>query len=378
MSHAPDNRFQHLGLKIGLFVGAGLVLAIGLVVAMAVRQGYFSPKTPVRFLAESGTDLVPGMAVKLSGFKIGEVYKVELNQAAKVDVEMRIEDRYLQWIKGDSVAMLAREGMIGDSFISISSGNPALPALAAEDRLRFVSGSSLGDIAMDVRNRVVPVIDELNAFLKYMNDPKGDIRATFRELHTLTVQLQRTRQEVDAMLASVNQLAARDTPETLAQARAAMARAESSLAELEKAIPALSAQAQRSLAGLDQATAAATATANEAGKLVTSTTPRLERTLGEAELLLRDSRSAINAARTRWPFKGPDVGPASVVVPVSAVGPAPGSAVAASALVPAAAPAPAPAAGSAVPASALVPPAAPAPASALVPATGGGAAAGNP
>lgn len=346
MSHAPDNRFQHLGLKIGLFVGAGLVLAIGLVVAMAVRQGYFSPKTPVRFLADSGTDLVPGMAVKLSGFKIGEVSRVELNQAAKVDVEMRIEDRYLQWIKGDSVAMLAREGMIGDSFISISSGNPALPALVPEDRLRFVSGSSLGDIAMDVRNRVVPVIDELNAFLKYMNDPKGDIRTTFRELHVLTVQLQQTRKEVDAMLASVNQLAAKDTPETLAQARAAMARAESSLAELERAIPALSAQAQRSLAGLDQATAAATATASEAGKLVATTTPRLERTLGEAELLLRDSRSAINAARSRWPFRGPDLPPAALQ-PVKA---AEEGALVPAAVVPAtppatgAAPAPAPAA----------------------------------
>lgn len=308
-----DPRFQRLGLKLGLFVGAGVLLVLAFLLAMAVRQGYFSPKTPVRFQADSGTDLRPGMAVKLSGFKIGEVRAVELNQQARVDVEMQIENRYLQWIKGDSVAMLAREGMIGDSFISVSSGNPALPALTAEDRLRFVAGSSLGDIALDVRNRVIPVIDELHAFLKYTNDPRGDIRAGFRELHALAVQLQQTRKEVDATLAAVNRVAKDDAPATLAQTRASLVRAEAALAELEKAIPALSSRATHSLAQLDAATAAAATTTVRAGRLMDDTAPRLDRTLAEAEALLRESRAAITAARTRWPFKGPDVTPADLV-----------------------------------------------------------------
>ncbi|HEX4869760.1 MAG TPA: hypothetical protein VFV15_03420, partial [Moraxellaceae bacterium] len=238
---------------------------------------------------------------------------------------MQIENRYLQWIKGDSVAMLAREGMIGDSFISVSSGNPALPALVPEDRLRFVAGSSLGDIAMDVRNRVVPVIEELHTFLRYTNDPKGDIRAAFRELLALTRDLQQTNREAAAALASLDRLAKEDTPATLAAARGALARAEASLAELEKAVPALSAQATRSLAALDQATAAAAGSAERASALLDATRPRLEGTLSEAELLMRDSRAAINAARTRWPFRGPDVAPA-VVAPPAAASPVGGAA----------------------------------------------------
>lgn len=351
MSHAvPDPRFQRLGLKLGLFIGAALLLCVAFLGAMAVRQGYFSPKTPVHFQADSGTDLRPGMAVKLSGFKIGEVRTVELNQQARVDVEMQIENRYLQWIKGDSVAMLAREGMIGDSFISISSGNPALPALAPEDRLRFVAGSSMGDIAIDVRNRVVPVIDELHGFLKYMNDPKGDVRGTFRELHALSQQLQQTRKQVDAALASVDRLAGQDVPATLAATRSSLAHADASLAELEKAVPALNAQATASLQKMDAATTAATEAATRATRLMDDTQPRMDRTLSEAEALLRDSRSAINAARTRWPFKGPDLAPVPVVEP---------AATPATPATPAAAPAAAAPAGAAAPVPAPVP--APAP-----------------
>ncbi|MDF3030772.1 MAG: hypothetical protein K0R03_1330 [Moraxellaceae bacterium] len=310
MSAENDPRFHRLGLKLGIFMGGGLVLAIGLLVGLAVRQGYFAPKTPVHFQAESGTDLRPGMAVKLSGFKIGEVVSVEFNEQARVDVEMQIEERYLKWIKLDSVAMLSREGLIGDSFISISSGNPALPPLTNEDRVRFAMGSSVGDIAMDIRNRVVPVIDEVHKLLAYTNDPKGDVRATFREMRALTAQLQETRREVDKAVASIDRLAAEEAPATLAQTRAALARAESSLQELEKAIPVLSTQAGKSLQSLDNATAAAARAAVRAEKLLDDSAPRVDSTFAEAELLLRDSRSAVNAARGRWPFKGPDVAPA--------------------------------------------------------------------
>lgn len=312
-----DPRFRRLGLKLGLFVGVGLLLGVGILVGLAQRQGYFLPKTPVYFQADSGTDLRQGMAVKLSGFKIGEVRRVELDEQARVDVEMQIEDRYLKWVKSDSVATLAREGMIGDSFINLSRGNPALPPLSPQDRLRFTMAASLGDIALDVRNRVVPVIDEMHKFLAYTNDPKGDVRAGFRELRQLAVQLQDTRRQVDAALAQINQLARDDAPATLAQARAALTKAEGSLQELEKAIPLLSARAERSLQSLDQATAAAAQTAARAEKLMDDAAPRLDTTLAEAELLLRDSRSAISAARTRWPFKGPDVAPAPLT-PVQA------------------------------------------------------------
>jgi phospholipid/cholesterol/gamma-HCH transport system substrate-binding protein len=312
-----DPRFRRLGMKLGVFVGTGLLLGLGLLVALAIHQGYFAPKTQVYFQADTGTDLRPGMAVKLSGFKIGQVVSVELNALARVDVEMQIEERYMKWIKLDSMATLSREGLIGDSFINISSGNPALPGLTPEDRLRFAMGSSVGDIALDIRNRVVPVIDEMHKLLAYTNDPRGDVRATFREMRQFTAQLQDTRREVDKAIASINHLAADEAPATLLQTRTALARADASLRELEKAIPALSARTDKSLQSLDQATSAATRAAVRAEKLLDDAAPRVDGTLAEAELLLRDSRSAVGAARQRWPFRGPDVVPATSPLPAA-------------------------------------------------------------
>ncbi|MGH8493352.1 MAG: MlaD family protein [Moraxellaceae bacterium] len=307
LSLETDSRFQRLGFKLGLFVGVGVLLGVGLLLGLAVRQGYFAAKTPVYFVAQSGSELRRGMAVKLSGFKIGEVHSVELNPFARVDVEMQIEDKYMQWVKPDSVATLAREGMIGDSFISVTSGSPDAPALTKDDRLRFVLGSSFGDIAQDVRNRVVPVIDEMHVLLKYANDPQGDVRGSFAQLHRLSNDLQQTRKHIDQLLLHVDQVAGKEVPETLAQARITLQRADASLQEIEKAVPALNAKAATSLEALSAAAASATQTAAKAEKLLDDTTPRLGSTLAETEALMHESRSAVSAARGRWPFKGPDV-----------------------------------------------------------------------
>ncbi len=306
-----DPRFLRLRLKLGLFIGLGLVLGLSLLLGMAVRQGYFSAKTPVFFIAESGADLRAGMAVKLSGFKIGTVRRVDLNEAARVDVEMAIEDRYMKWVKTDSVATLAREGMIGDSFISITRGTPELPALTPDDRLRFELGRGLADIAQDVRNRVVPVIDELHVLLKYTNDPKGDVRQGFANMNRLAAELRETRRKVDTTLAGIDQLGREDAPATLAATRKTLERTDAMLHELETTIPAWRAQATQTLQALNETASTATRTASETERMLKETAPQLLKVLNETEALMLESRSAVSAARTRWPFTGPDVAPVS-------------------------------------------------------------------
>lgn len=316
-----DPRFRGLGLKVGLFIALAVLIAAALLLGLAVRQGYFAVKTPVHFEAASGQDLRPGMAVKLSGFKIGEVSKVELNEAARVDVEMQIEDRYMKWVKADSVATLAREGMIGDSIIGLSAGNPALPPLQKHEMLRFEAGRGIADIALDVRNRVVPVIDELHHFLNYANDPKGDLRQGIGQFRQLTAELRQTRKHIDSSIASLDQLQKEDGRQTLGQARQTLAQADATLQHLDQQLPALVQQANQSLQKLDQASAAAAQAAQKADTALSDARPRVNQLLEQSQGLVTDSRAAINAARTRWPFSGGVAAPAATLRPAETTSP---------------------------------------------------------
>src|SRR3990167_6257913 len=133
-----DPRFKRLATKVGTFVVIGIVACAALLFVLADRQGFFQPKTLLLAESPTGADLRPCMAVKLSGFKIGEVRSVSLNEHAHVDVLMRIEDRYLRWIKADSFVSVAREGLIGDSHLAITGGSAKLPPVREGDTLNFV------------------------------------------------------------------------------------------------------------------------------------------------------------------------------------------------------------------------------------------------
>ncbi|MFZ5756941.1 MAG: MlaD family protein [Pseudomonadota bacterium] len=295
-----DPRFAGLDWKVAVFVVLGALASIGLLIGLAYQQGVFSAHTELKVEVPTGIDLRPGMAVKLSGFKIGDVKSVSLNEHAKVDLLIRIEDQYMKWIKADSLASVAREGLIGDSYLTVTSGNPELTSLKAGESLLFVPTPALADIAQDIRNRALPVIDGLTDMLRYLNDPKGDFRGSMGELRRLVAELRDTRRQIDRLLADVDKVASEDLRRTLANT-------DRTLATLEKEVTAMSTRTDASLARLDEATASAAQAADSAAKAIDSAAPRVDRLLDEADAAIRESRGLIDGASKRWPFKGGDV-----------------------------------------------------------------------
>lgn len=300
-----DPRFQGLNKKVFIFVAIAVVASLAMVITQAAKQGFFSAKTTLLLEAPTGVDLRPGMDVKLSGFKIGSVSTVDLNENARVDLQLRIEDEYMKWIKPDSLVSIAREGLIGDSYLMITAGSEALAPLGEGDAVKFEGTPGFADLAQDLRNRILPIIDGVTTMLNTLNDPKGDFRGTMHEVHKMTADLHETRRRVDTLLASLDNVAAKEVPETLAS--------------VEKELNALTVRADESLSKLDGTLLSAQSAADEAAKTAKSAasaidtaSPRVNRMLDEAGTAVRESRQLIDGASKRWPFKGgtmPDEAP---------------------------------------------------------------------
>lgn len=292
-----DPRFRRLSLKVLVFAVLGVIAGVALLVMLAIQQGFFAAHTELKSEAPNGAELRPGMEVKLSGFKIGELKSVTLNERARVDLLISIEDQYMGWIKADSILSTAREGLIGDPYLTVTAGSTTLEPLRAGDNLSYVPTPGLADIAQDVRNRTLPVIDGMTALLNYLNDPKGEFRGSLAELKTLAAELRETRRQVDKLLANVDQLAREDLRRTLANA-------DKTLATVDQQITAISQRTDVSLAKLDEATASAKITAEDASKAISTASPKIDRLLDDTDKAVRDSRKLMDGASKRWPFKG--------------------------------------------------------------------------
>lgn len=280
-----DERFKGLFTKVSIFVLIAVVgVSLNLLIS-GIKKGFFTPKSPVFFVASSGQDIKVGMPVKLSGFKIGAVSTLELDKKAQARVEMMIEDRYMSMLKEDTEVSLKKEGVIGDSILEASRGSESRPNLKAGAEIKFERGGGLEQIANDLRARLYPALDEMNQLLKDMNDPKGDVRQTLGNVRQFTAELQGTRAHIDQLLGQINERVATDVKPIL-----------QSVKQSAEQIPAMIKKVDDSLENLRQTTATIKTT-------VDNSAPQVSGFLGETRGLVSDTRNIMDSASNSWPLK---------------------------------------------------------------------------
>ncbi len=199
-----DRRYADIQKKVGLFILAAVAAILVIIIFIGMRQDIFTRKTSVYLMADSGYDINEGQAVKLSGFKIGRVKSISLEENAKVRVELSINNQYMKWVKIDSRARLMREGLIGDSIIEITPGSENAKEAVGEVMLPFRREKGISEIAGELKDEITPALKDLKQIIAYINDPDGDIKQTMRNINTLSKDVNITRQKLDALLVNTD------------------------------------------------------------------------------------------------------------------------------------------------------------------------------
>lgn len=306
MIKEEDVRFKHLEKKIGLFATVAIIGALAVVLFIGADKDLLTPKYKLKFTTEKGTGFAKGMPVKLSGFRIGRIKGINLNEQAMVDIDMEIDKKYQKWIKSDSSARLVKEGLVGDSIIEVSVGSVKAKILKNGDIIKFEKSKGLEEVANDIAEEVKPVLIEVKEIISYINDPDGDIKQSLGNIKLLTQQLQGTREKVDDLLVS-----SRNNVSTLTQSGVAvldntnakvsalgptLEKVDRSVASLEKSLPPLLLKVDASMDHLEKATLQLQKTSEKA-------MPRVPKLLNKAEDVMEGADTVMNAVKDMWPFK---------------------------------------------------------------------------
>lgn len=194
-----DPRFRHLETKVGLLVLLTMAGIVAVIVLIGVERDVFTKKFRIHFIAESGTGLIEGMPVKLSGFRVGRVKELELADDARVRVTLEINKRYRKWIRRGSMASLVKEGFIGEAVVEISVGEAGAEPLPDGGFIPFEKAGGIEELVA----RAKPVLVEVKDIIHYANDPDGDLKTTVRNMRLLTSELLDIRAEVTRTLAEI-------------------------------------------------------------------------------------------------------------------------------------------------------------------------------
>lgn len=293
-----DERFKNLFGKAMLFILLAVV-GIGLVLLwMGIRQGAFTHQTPIYFVADSGQDLNVGMPVKLRGFKIGKLSHLTLDDRGVVQVEISIETQYLKLIRQDATVSLKKEGVIGDGVLELTQGSEIKPVLKAGAQVKFERASGLEQAVLEVKDRVMPILDEVKTML---SDPNGDVRQILKNLHRLTAELQGTQQRVNQVLDSVDHRLD-DLQPVLHSLRQSAANADAMTRKLDNQLPGLLNKAEATLENVRQATDSVNQTLQRSLPQLPDIMDEARDTLGKTRELANSTQDVVDGLTSSWPL----------------------------------------------------------------------------
>ncbi len=197
---------QWAQLRVGALVLTALAVLIALILLMSGSTGgLFARKLLLRAYFENAAGLKDGAPVTLEGVTIGNVVHVRVTpnrNPTPVEVTMRVGYEYLRDLHTDSTATVAQAGVLGDSFLDISSAHASGPAPANDAELKAGGAPTIQDVIQSsqvsiqqvdlLTRKIQTLVDTLNSNRgtvgRLINDPELASKITHiaADLQTIT------------------------------------------------------------------------------------------------------------------------------------------------------------------------------------------------
>ncbi|MCP9835367.1 MULTISPECIES: MlaD family protein [unclassified Cyanobium] len=273
----PTAAQRRPGLQSLVFL-AGAVGLLGLfVVGIARSNSWLAPSVRLQFRTLDAAGLQTGMAVRISGFAVGQVRRILLQPDAQVLVELELRDPYRSMVGRRSRAELAQVGLLGDSYIAITPDPAAVgqPPIGDGETLVFTSRPDLEDLLAEVASSRIPLQ-----------------RALSSGLNLAETRLPRSLDQLDQTLAATRRLATRLEADT-----------QRSSSELNRTLGATRALAERLESRADGTAADLSALIRRLESTETQTRPLLLQTLRELTTMAAATNRLVKTLNESWLFK---------------------------------------------------------------------------
>jgi phospholipid/cholesterol/gamma-HCH transport system substrate-binding protein len=331
MAELPQKR-EDIRRQVLLALGLAVVLALVLAGGIASKHGLFSRHAEVYFISDSAAGISPGLSVRLSGFRVGSVTAVDLQNDLKVRVTMKIEEARFAALRADAHAEWFKE-QLQAAVIDLSPGQAAEPLSRTDPRVTHARRRTLTEVANDLRGRLAPILDDVKQLSGTLVARKDDLGAVLQNARTTTEQLAATTAELRALAANAKGSVATvgdRARQVMGQASQAMGQVQGSMTQVGQTLVRLDGLVEQARGTLDSVNGrlpgllgSANDTLDQINAIgrdlravsaaASSALPGVVRGTGP---LLDDARDMVGGVRSAWPMRGLVAPPPPALVPL--------------------------------------------------------------
>ena len=177
---ASRKEIQWAQLRVGALVLAAMAVLVGLIILMSGSTGgLFARKLVLRSYFENAAGVKDGAPVTLEGVTIGNVIHVRVvpdRDPTPVEVSMQVGREFLHDLHTDSTASIAQAGVLGDSYVDISSVHASGPPPANNAELKASGAPSIQDVlrtSEDSITQVQTLMHKIELLIDTLNSKRG-------------------------------------------------------------------------------------------------------------------------------------------------------------------------------------------------------------
>jgi phospholipid/cholesterol/gamma-HCH transport system substrate-binding protein len=193
-----DTTSQSYKIKLGLFILGGLLLFAVVLFVIGKKNNLFTPVFTLSAAFNNVSGLQVGNNIRFSGITIGTVDDITIVNDSIVKVTMVLKTSVKKFIKADSKAVIASDGIIGDKLVIISQGSGESPIVKEGQLLESEEPIETADIiaSLQVSAANAEVItDQLAEVMIKVNNGNGTLGRLIQD-PTIANNLSQTMQNM--------------------------------------------------------------------------------------------------------------------------------------------------------------------------------------
>ena len=183
-------KYNNMKLIVGLFVIILFVTVFTFLFLLFKEKGFFEKRYSYHFKTKTADYFSVGMPLKLSGFKIGALDNISLENDGSVEMTFSVTESKRKWMSEGSVLMIVKP-LIGSPHIELYTSIDT-PLLKDGASLTIISSDSINDLIMKVEpivKKSLIVLDNVEKITSYLASEDSELTLILQNMEKLTTKL---------------------------------------------------------------------------------------------------------------------------------------------------------------------------------------------
>jgi phospholipid/cholesterol/gamma-HCH transport system substrate-binding protein len=189
-----------------MFIAGGVLLFIMIIYLIGGKQNMFTSSVRITSVFTDVKGLQEGANVRFTGIDVGAVNRLQILTDSTVLVEISLDRRVTKFIKKDSRATIASQGLMGNKLVIIVPGSTDQPSIEEGDNLLSVAPVEIDDIIREIKisgERISIVSANLISITDKMERGEGIFGKIFTDT-TFAYNLSRTSRNLRVLSDQIN------------------------------------------------------------------------------------------------------------------------------------------------------------------------------